>query len=63
MEKKVNKRNLLGLTGVSTNKAGNYIARVTLNKKSVSVGTYETPELASAAYKGAFKLKEKLNIK
>lgn len=60
---KANKNNLLNLKGVSTNNAGNYFARVTVNGKSVAVGTYDTPEKASAAYQGASKLAEKLNLK
>lgn len=61
--KKVNKRNLSGYTGVSTNASGNSFARIKINGDQVFLGTYKTPEEASAAHDTVARLKEKYTFK
>lgn len=61
--KKVNSRNLVGLSGVSTNKAGNAFARIRINGKQEFLGTFRTPELASVAHDVVANLQEKYDLK
>lgn len=42
--------NKLGVMGVRRTATGAYAARITVNGKERYIGTYETPEAASAAY-------------
>ena len=47
------RRSRLGLKGVSTNKRGRYEARIEKGELKLFIGTFDTPEEASAAYFGA----------
>jgi len=57
MNRPKQKNNSTGFKGVTVNQCGNFLARITINKKIVCLGTYKTPEEASQAYiKAAKKL-------
>jgi len=43
-------RNQIGLKGVWRQKSGNWAAGITKDRKRIHLGTYDTPELAYAAY-------------
>ena len=45
-----NKPNQTGFKGIFRNKPGCFTARITFNKKRITLGTYPTPELAAQAY-------------
>jgi len=51
----VDRRNKLGIKGVSQNGAG-YSGTITTNGRKVHLGTFRTPEEASAAYRGAARI-------
>lgn len=48
-QRKANKRNSVGLLGVTTYK-GRFIAQIGVNKKQIRLGCFSTPEEAHAAY-------------
>ncbi|WP_205824771.1 HNH endonuclease [Methylobacterium terricola] len=50
--KAVERRNLLGLKGVSAAR-GKFRATITPNGRKIHLGTFKTPEEAAAAYRGA----------
>lgn len=51
---KIRRHNRLGVKGVCFHKeTGKYRARITTNREVISLGLYETPKMASAAYADA----------
>lgn len=53
------KNNTSGYKGVVINKSGKFIAQITNNGKSKYIGSYKTPQEASAAYQDAFEKSKK----
>jgi len=50
----IRRNNSSGFTGVKqSSSAGKWCARITLDGREISLGTYDTPELASDAYQAA----------
>lgn len=47
------KHNKLGVKGVRLNRHGRYVARMTIDRKSVQIGVFRTLEAARAAYNAA----------
>lgn len=48
--KRATKRNLSGLLGVETTKIGTFVAKISVNKKRIYLGTFATAECAHKAY-------------
>lgn len=45
-----NKNNKCGLKGVTTGRPGKYIARIMVNRRTIHLGTFSSPEAAHQAY-------------
>lgn len=52
----VSRRNKLGVKGVSTEKSGRFSASIQKDRQKLHIGTFNTPEEASAAYFGAARM-------
>jgi hypothetical protein len=56
MNMSVSSRNLLGIKGVSQQRGGKFSARIERGTQRVYLGSFRTPEEASAAYFGAARI-------
>ncbi len=52
----VSRRSQLGMKGAYADKRGRFRASIEVNRKTIHLGSYDTPEEAAAAYRGAAKL-------
>jgi len=59
MNQRVRSNNTSGFKGVNKSAAGRWVSKIMLNYRSITVGTFDTPEEAARAYDEAAKIHHK----